>query len=118
MDKALVFGTKDCRFESCQGHLCKALVCPLLLGQEVKALGAAATIGISHKKGVEHGQAVSMQFCPLGRNMDQMTSKSAARSEGIAGLSPLFSLAGGGRRRLESGWPAPQANCLDYDHVA
>ena len=22
MDKALVFGTKDCRFESCQGHLC------------------------------------------------------------------------------------------------
>ena len=21
MDKALVFGTKDCRFESCQGHL-------------------------------------------------------------------------------------------------
>ena len=73
MDKALVFGTKDCRFESCQGHLCKALVCPLLLGQ-VKALGAAATIGISHKKSVEHGQAVSMQFCPLGRNKDQMTS--------------------------------------------
>ena len=22
MDKALVFGTKDCRFESCQGHFC------------------------------------------------------------------------------------------------
>ena len=22
MDKALVFGTKDCRFESCQGHYC------------------------------------------------------------------------------------------------
>ena len=22
MDKALVFGTKDCRFESCQGHTC------------------------------------------------------------------------------------------------
>ena len=22
MDKALVFGTKDCRFESCQGHSC------------------------------------------------------------------------------------------------
>ena len=22
MDKALVFGTKDCRFESCQGHAC------------------------------------------------------------------------------------------------
>ena len=22
MDKALVFGTKDCRFESCQGHEC------------------------------------------------------------------------------------------------
>ena len=21
MDKALVFGTKDCRFESCQGHM-------------------------------------------------------------------------------------------------
>ena len=21
MDKALVFGTKDCRFDSCQGHL-------------------------------------------------------------------------------------------------
>ena len=21
MDKALVFGTKDCRFESCQGHV-------------------------------------------------------------------------------------------------
>ena len=21
MDKALVFGTRDCRFESCQGHL-------------------------------------------------------------------------------------------------
>ena len=21
MDKALVFGTKDCRFESCQGHI-------------------------------------------------------------------------------------------------
>ena len=27
MDKALVFGTKDCRFESCQGHfLFEALV--------------------------------------------------------------------------------------------
>ena len=24
MDKALVFGTKDCRFESCQGHLARA----------------------------------------------------------------------------------------------
>ena len=23
MDKALVFGTKDCRFESCQGHRCQ-----------------------------------------------------------------------------------------------
>ena len=23
MDKALVFGTKDCRFESCQGHFCE-----------------------------------------------------------------------------------------------
>ena len=23
MDKALVFGTKDCRFESCQGHIRK-----------------------------------------------------------------------------------------------
>ena len=22
MDKALVFGTKDCRLESCQGHIC------------------------------------------------------------------------------------------------
>ena len=22
MDKAVVFGTKDCRFESCQGHIC------------------------------------------------------------------------------------------------
>ena len=26
MDKALVFGTKDCRFESCQGHMFKTLV--------------------------------------------------------------------------------------------
>ena len=25
MDKALVFGTKDCRFESCQGHVCDLL---------------------------------------------------------------------------------------------
>jgi hypothetical protein len=24
MDKALVFGTKDCRFESCQGHFIRA----------------------------------------------------------------------------------------------
>ena len=24
MDKVLVFGTKDCRFESCQGHLMTA----------------------------------------------------------------------------------------------
>ena len=24
MDKALVFGTKDCRFESCQGHALRA----------------------------------------------------------------------------------------------
>ena len=23
MDKALVFGTKDCKFESCQGHFCE-----------------------------------------------------------------------------------------------
>ena len=29
MDKALVFGTKDCRFESCQGHfaLLPAIMC-------------------------------------------------------------------------------------------
>ena len=26
MDKALVFGTKDCRFESCQGHFQKCSV--------------------------------------------------------------------------------------------
>ena len=26
MDKVLVFGTKDCRFESCQGHLTIAIV--------------------------------------------------------------------------------------------
>ena len=26
MDKALVFGTKDCRFESCQGHYCCTMV--------------------------------------------------------------------------------------------
>ena len=26
MDKALVFGTKDCRFESCQGHYLAAVV--------------------------------------------------------------------------------------------
>ena len=25
MDKALVFGTKDCRFESCQDHYCSGL---------------------------------------------------------------------------------------------
>ena len=25
MDKALVFGTKDCRFESCQGHCCPVI---------------------------------------------------------------------------------------------
>ena len=27
MDKALVFGTKDCRFESCQGHGCTCIGC-------------------------------------------------------------------------------------------
>ena len=27
MDKALVFGTKDCRFESCQGHFLCARIC-------------------------------------------------------------------------------------------
>ena len=26
MDKALVFGTKDCRFESCQGHIALAML--------------------------------------------------------------------------------------------
>ena len=26
MDKALVFGTKDCRFESCQGHIAFAML--------------------------------------------------------------------------------------------
>jgi hypothetical protein len=26
MDKALVFGTKDCRFESCQGHVVTLLL--------------------------------------------------------------------------------------------
>ena len=31
MDKALVFGTKDCRFESCQGHFCLLVVCSRLL---------------------------------------------------------------------------------------
>ena len=27
MDKALVFGTKDCRLESCQGHLLQKAGC-------------------------------------------------------------------------------------------
>ena len=34
MDKALVFGTKDCRFESCQGHL--------LVGAHVKCTNVQA----------------------------------------------------------------------------
>jgi hypothetical protein len=28
MDKAFVFGTKDCRFESCQGHSLPAALFP------------------------------------------------------------------------------------------
>ena len=31
MDKALVFGTKDCRFESCQGHYSRVLRAPIRL---------------------------------------------------------------------------------------
>ena len=31
MDKALVFGTKDCRFESCQGHYARVLRAPIRL---------------------------------------------------------------------------------------
>jgi hypothetical protein len=27
MDKALVLGTKDCRFESCQGHIPNLVLC-------------------------------------------------------------------------------------------
>ena len=28
MDEVLVFGTKGCRFESCQGHACSSMMCP------------------------------------------------------------------------------------------
>ena len=31
MDKALVFGTKDCRFESCQGHFACVLLCRIVI---------------------------------------------------------------------------------------
>ena len=37
MDKALVFGTKDCRFESCQGHFyyCKSILHELSLSENL-----------------------------------------------------------------------------------
>ena len=33
MDKALVFGTKDCRFESCQGHTIRFSQGSILVGR-------------------------------------------------------------------------------------
>jgi hypothetical protein len=57
MDKALVLGTKDCRFESCQGHVLLQLVCfmvrlssPMLATQcqfarEVKGVDLRSTAG-------------------------------------------------------------------------
>ena len=40
MDKALVFGTKDCRFESCQGHLCIHRLVATAVGSIAKATHA------------------------------------------------------------------------------
>ena len=36
MDKALVFGTKDCRFESCQGHFATGIQCAASGGLEMQ----------------------------------------------------------------------------------
>ena len=44
MDKALVFGTKDCRFESCQGHFLRVRATDLGLASPV-LIGNASAIG-------------------------------------------------------------------------
>ena len=41
MDKALVFGTKDCRLESCQGHA--------LANRMRKALGSISSVSMHNK---------------------------------------------------------------------
>ena len=44
MDKALVFGTKDCRFESCQGHLCIHRLVAMAVGSVALATHALVHI--------------------------------------------------------------------------
>ena len=52
MDKALVFGTKDCRFESCQGH------------------GSATTDGLAHMSSSHRSSALASKRCRDVANLE------------------------------------------------
>jgi hypothetical protein len=62
MDKALVFGTKDCRFESCQGHIlcCGARVCVCV------CVCACVVAGSTHRGARTHDHKVKgLALCRL-----------------------------------------------------
>jgi hypothetical protein len=63
MDKALVFGTKDCRFESCQGHLSRA--------PHVSASASAYTSLRSRSIGNSRG-AARQPTCQFGSDAHSM----------------------------------------------
>ena len=72
MDKALVFGTKDCRFESCQGHvlLIGAAIQPSLIAHAGPAKQKACHPHRTAKSTADHGlkskqeaRTLDMQAC-------------------------------------------------------
>ena len=73
MDKALVFGTKDCRFESCQGHLSLCCMRPGVVARQHAAVAGAAKAPGSVKGVTPCGTRTrnlrirSPTPCPLGQ---------------------------------------------------
>ena len=71
MDKALVFGTKDCRFESCQGHFSRfANPSCLFNGKSGSFVSRFANPSCSsHRK-----QSLLLHLCYLGKSIKELKS--------------------------------------------
>ena len=95
MDKALVFGTKDCRFESCQGHsrLAPSRRAAVALETRVRGLAAAtARRGVSARDLSERLRARPRWFLdPLAfvRLFPHVAISQARQFPGAFFVSPL-----------------------------
>ena len=105
MDKALVLGTKDCRFESCQGHLSLCCMRPRVVARQHAAVAGAAKAPGSVKGVTPCGTRTrnlrirSPTPCPLSQG--GQWSIAGVRVVRILGVHT-----GGARRRLSFALPS------------